>query len=182
MNGIYEFKVNTLHGEETHLDLFKGKVGLIVNTASKCGFTKQYEPLQKLYEKYRDKGFVVLGFPCNQFGEQEPGTNKEIDSFCQMNFGVSFPMFEKVEVNGDNKHPLFGYLTEKAPFQGFDKDHPIAQALHARFLENTPERLNSNDIKWNFTKFLVNRKGEVVERFESYIEPEEIASGIDALL
>ena len=112
---IYDFRVKTIRGEEQSLADYKGKVLLIVNTASKCGFTPQYKELQELYEQYRDRGFVVLGFPCNQFGNQEPGTEEEIEQFCQVNYGVTFPMFAKVDVNGENAHPLFQYLKEKAP-------------------------------------------------------------------
>lgn len=156
---IYKIKVKTIMGEETTLAPYKGKVILIVNVASKCGFTKQYAGLQSLHEKYEEKGFVVLGFPCNQFMHQEPGTEAEIQNFCQLNFGVNFPLFSKIDVNGDNTHPLYHYLKSRA--SGF---------------------LGSKAIKWNFTKFLVDREGKVIERFGSSTEPEEIEKDIEKLL
>lgn len=156
---IYDFRVKTIRGEEQSLADYKGKVLLIVNTASKCGFTPQYKELQELYEQYRDRGFVVLGFPCNQFGHQEPGTEEEIEQFCQVNYGVTFPMFAKVDVNGENAHPLFQYLKEKAPGV-----------------------LGTKAIKWNFTKFLVDRNGNVVARFASQTKPSELKNEIEELL
>ena len=153
---VYDFKVKTIMGEETTLEPYKGKVMLIVNVASKCGFTKQYAGLQELYEKYKDKDFVVLGFPCNQFMSQEPGTEKEIQNFCQVNFGVRFPLFAKIDVNGDDTHPLYVYLKSKA--SGF---------------------LGSESIKWNFTKFLVDKEGNVIERFGSSTEPSELKKDIE---
>jgi glutathione peroxidase len=156
---VYEIKVKTIHGEEKSMADYKGKLLLIVNTASKCGFTPQYKELQELYEKYKDQGFEVLGFPCNQFGHQEPGSESEIESFCQLNYGVTFPMFAKVDVKGENAHPLFVYLTEKAP--GI---------------------LGSKSIKWNFTKFLVDKNGKVVSRFAPQTKPSELKPEIEKLL
>ncbi|MCZ0755122.1 glutathione peroxidase [Anoxybacillus sp. J5B_2022] len=156
---IYDFTVKTIQGDEKTLTEYKGKVLLIVNTASKCGFTPQYKELQELYEQYRDKGFVVLGFPCNQFGHQEPGTEEEIAQFCELNYGVTFPMFAKVDVNGEHAHPLFVYLTEKAPGV-----------------------FGTKTIKWNFTKFLVDRNGNVVERFAPQTRPSELKKEIEKLL
>jgi glutathione peroxidase len=156
---VYEFEARKIDGEEVPLDQFKGDVLLIVNTASKCGFTPQYEELQSLYESYKDKGFSVLGFPCNQFLGQEPGDELEIDSFCRLNYGVTFPMFAKVDVKGENAHPLFKYLTETAPGV-----------------------MGSKGIKWNFTKFLIDRNGNVVDRFAPQTKPLEIESDIKALL
>jgi glutathione peroxidase len=156
---IYDFKVETIKGEETTLEAYKGDVLLIVNTASKCGFTPQYQGLQSLYETYKDKGFTILGFPCNQFGAQEPGTNEEILDFCELNFGVNFPMFEKVDVKGDDAHPLFLYLSTVAP-----------------------GLLGSKSIKWNFTKFLVDRKGHVIKRFAPTDKPETIEKDIQDLI
>jgi glutathione peroxidase len=156
---VYDFTVKTIRGKEQSLADYKGKVLLIVNTASKCGFTPQYKELQELYEQYRDRGFVVLGFPCHQFGHQEPGTEEEIEQFCQVNYGVTFPMFAKVDVNGENAHPLFQYLKEKA--SGV---------------------LGTKVIKWNFTKFLVDRNGNVVARFASQTRPSELKSEIEKLL
>lgn len=152
---IYDFSATTINGEEKSLEDYKGNVILIVNTASKCGFTPQFEGLQKLYEAYKDKGFVILGFPCNQFNNQDPGTDEEIDSFCRLNFGVTFPMFQKVDVKGDKAHPLFNFLTSEA--KGF----------------------LSKDMKWNFTKFLINKQGEVIERFAPQTKPESIRKKIE---
>lgn len=156
---VYGFKAKAINGEEQDLSLFKGKTLLIVNTASKCGFTSQYQGLEELYKKYSDRDFVVLGFPCNQFGGQEPGDNQEIGEFCRLNYGVSFPMFEKIEVNGDGAHPLYKYLCEQAP--GI---------------------LGSKAIKWNFTKFLVNKEGIPVKRFAPNDSPEKITGDIEGLL
>ncbi len=159
MATIYDFEIQGISGESVDFSSYKEKVLLIVNTASKCGFTPQYKGLESLYKAYKDKGFEVLGFPCNQFGKQEPGSGGEISEFCELNFGVSFPLFEKLEVNGDNTHPLFKYLKQKAPGV-----------------------FGTEAIKWNFTKFLVNRRGEVVKRFAPKDKPEAIASEVEALL
>ena len=159
MQSIYAFKVKTIQGAETTLEPYKGKVMLIVNVASKCGYTPQYDGLETLYKKYREKGFVVLGFPCNQFANQEPGTEEEIQNFCRVNFGVTFPMFSKIEVNGENAHPLYAYL--KSEQSGI---------------------LGTEAIKWNFTKFLVDKKGKVVARFGSSTKPKEIEEEIETLL
>jgi glutathione peroxidase-family protein len=156
---IYDYAWNTLSGKPFNMDLIKGKVVLIVNTASKCGFTPQYEGLQKLHEKYSPKGLVILGFPCNQFGSQEPGTQQEISEFCQVNYGVSFPMMDKIQVNGDNEHPLYKYLKNEKP-----------------------GLLGLKMIKWNFEKFLVNKDGVVVDRFASTTSPASISSNIEKLL
>ena len=158
-NSVYDFKVKNIKGEDVALSDFQGKTLLIVNTASKCGFTPQYEGLEKLYQKYADKGFAVLGFPCNQFGKQEPGNEEEIASFCDLNFKVSFPMFSKVEVNGAEASPLFDYLKNEAP--GI---------------------LGSKNIKWNFTKFLVNHEGKVLKRFAPKDKPESIESDVKNLI
>jgi len=177
---IYDFKVKTIDGQERSLEDFRGKVLLIVNTASQCGFTPQYEGLQKLYQKYHDRGFKVLGFPSNQF-EQEPASNSEIQQFCSVNFGVSFPMFAKVDVRGEKAHPLFKYLSSAVPFKGLDMKHPIGPKL-AEILQNDAEYLENKDIKWNFTKFLIDREGNVVDRFEPTTEPEAIAPVIEKYL
>lgn len=158
-DSIYQFQAKSLQGQEVDFSQYKGKVILVVNTASKCGFTYQYEGLQALHDKYHSAGLVILGFPCNQFGEQEQGNEGEISEFCQLNYGVSFPMFAKIEVNGPNTHPLFAHLKSAKP--GF---------------------LGSQKIKWNFTKFLINRDGEVVERFGSITKPQAIEAKIKALL
>lgn len=156
---IYEHEVVTLEGKTISLNEFKDQVLLIVNTASECGFTPQYEGLEKVYQSYKDRGFSVLAFPCNQFGKQEPGDSSDIANFCSTRFSVSFPMFEKVEVNGNNAHPLFQQLKSAAP-----------------------GLLGSKSIKWNFTKFLVNRTGKVVKRFAPKDKPEHLTQEIEALL
>lgn len=163
---IYDFIVNDRHGQEVSLDQYEGKVLLIVNTATQCGFTPQYDALQDLYEKYSPEGFVILDFPCNQFGNQAPGTDNEIYTFCESNYGISFPTFSKIEVNGSNAHPLYQYLVSQKGFAGFDESHPIAPKLIPMLTENDPDFMNKPSIKWNFTKFLIDRKGNVVERFE----------------
>ncbi len=156
---LYGFTADLLQGGVRSLGDYAGKVLLIVNTASNCGFTPQYEGLEALYRRYRERGLVILGFPCNQFGAQEPGTSSEIAGFCQKNYGVSFPLFARIDVNGDDAHPLFRYLKKKAP-----------------------GLLGSEGIKWNFTKFLVSREGEVVKRYAPALAPEAIAKDIEALL
>jgi len=156
---IYDFDVDTIHHEKTTLAPYKGKVMLIVNTASGCGFTPQFEGLEKLYKTYKSNGFVVLGFPCNQFAGQEPLDEKGIENFCRVNYGVTFPMFAKIDVNGANAHPLYKYLKQ-----------------HATGI------LGSEAIKWNFTKFLVNKEGKIVKRYAPSTSPESIASDIKKLL
>jgi glutathione peroxidase len=155
----YDFSARTLAGGDVELASFRGKVALIVNVASRCGFTPQYTGLEALYRKFKDQGFVVLGFPCNQFGKQEPGTEAEIQAFCETKFEVSFPMFAKVEVNGDGAHPLYQYLKKVAP--GF---------------------LGTTGIKWNFTKFLVSRDGKTITRFPPQSTPESLVEPIAAAL
>ena len=156
---IYDFEATTLDGQTRSLRDFEGKVLLIVNTASKCGFTPQYAGLEALYERFKDDGFAVLGFPCNQFGAQEPGDSGEIADFCQVNYGVSFPMFDKVDVNGPDAHPLYQFLKNELP--GI---------------------LGSEGIKWNFTKFLVGRDGRPIERFSPQTRPEALERIIKARL
>lgn len=156
---IYDFSALDIKGNEVPLSEYKDYVLLIVNTASKCGFTPQFEELEELYKEYKDKKFKVLGFPCNQFGNQEPGKEEDINEFCQLNYGVSFPMFSKVEVNGEDAHPLFDYLKE-----------------------NAKGLLGSKAVKWNFTKFLVDRDGKVVERFASATSPSKMKNDIEKLL
>ncbi|AWV32152.1 MULTISPECIES: glutathione peroxidase [Paenibacillus] len=156
---IYDFEVNTLKGEEESLSKYKGKVLLVVNTASKCGFTPQYKGLQEVYEKFKDRGFEVLGFPSNQFAGQEPGESNEIAEYCEINYGVTFPMFEKIDVKGDEAHPLFKYLSKEAPGV-----------------------LGSKSVKWNFTKFLVDQDGRVLKRFAPKTTPQQIESDISKLL
>jgi glutathione peroxidase len=163
---LYDFIARDIDGNDVSLEDYKGKVLLIVNTASKCGFTPQYKDLQKLYDKYQSRGFEILGFPCNQFMEQEPGTNEEIKAFCELNYGVTFPMFEKVQVNGKMAHPIFKYLKENSTFEGFDMSNPTYKIIDAMLKEKFPHFAVGNEIRWNFTKFLVDREGKVVKRFE----------------
>ncbi len=178
---VYGFNAQSITGEDIFLKDYKGKVLLIVNTASKCGFTAQFEGLEKLYEKYKDQ-FVILGFPSNQFKGQDPGTNAEIQNFCLINFGVTFPLFEKVDVRGENAHPLFDYLTNAKPFKGFNLDDELESKLYDITKKEYPEYLEDDSIKWNFTKFLISKEGVVVERYDSWITPEEIEKDIMKLL
>ncbi|MAY69705.1 MAG: glutathione peroxidase [Porticoccaceae bacterium] len=155
---IYDFSVPTSSGDQQSLGDYQGKVVLIVNTASKCGFTPQYEGLQRLHDKYSERGLVVVAMPCNQFGAQEPGSNAAVQEFCQLNYGLSFPVMGKIEVNGSGQHPLYAHLTKQA------------------------KGLITDSIKWNFTKFLVNRDGQVIERFAPVTKPEAISKNIEELL
>ncbi len=163
---VYDYKVLDVHGEEVSLEKYAGNVLLIINSATQCGFTPQYDELQDLYEKYAGEGFFVLDFPCNQFGHQAPGTNEEIVSFCDAGFGVKFPIFSKIEVNGENAIPLFKYLKSQKGFEGFDPAHVLATKLDEILTGIDPDYKNNSEIKWNFTKFLIDRQGNVVERFE----------------
>lgn len=156
MTTVYDFVARTIDGKNRKLSDYKGKVLLVVNVASKCGFTPQYKGLEAVYRRFKDRGFAVLGFPSNQFGEQEPGEESEIAEFCELNFGVTFPLFAKIDVNGANAHPLYRHLTSARP-----------------------GLLGSEGIKWNFTKFLVDRNGDVVKRYAPTTEPEEIAKDIE---
>lgn len=157
-NNFYQFEAKSLQGKPVKMDSYKGKIVLVVNTASKCGLTPQYEGLEALYKKYKDKGLVILGFPCNQFGKQEPGDEKSISEGCLINYGVSFPMFSKIEVNGDNAHPIYKYL--KSELGG----------------------LFGSKIKWNFTKFLIDSKGNPIKRFAPTTKPNKIENDIKQLL
>ena len=159
MTTIYDFQAELLEGQPQDLSAYQGKVVLIVNTASQCGLTSQFEGLEQLYQDYQQQGLVILGFPCNQFAHQDPLSNAEIGGFCQRNYGVSFPMFAKVDVNGPSAHPLYQYLSTQA--KGI---------------------LGTQRIKWNFTKFLINQKGEVIKRYAPIIKPEKIAKDIQRLL
>lgn len=156
--GFYDLSAVKMNGQNVSMEEYKGKVLLIVNTASKCGFTPQLAGLEELYKEYKDRGFEVLGFPCNQFANQDPGTNKEINEFCLLNYGVSFSMFEKIDVNGENTHPIYKYLKKEA------------------------KGVLGEKIKWNFTKFLVDSKGNVIKRYGSMTKPEKIKSDIEKLL
>ena len=159
MTTVYDFKAKSLDGKDIDLKQYQGKVLLIVNTASECGFTPQYKGLEAVYEQFRDKGVEVLGFPCNQFGSQEPGSNEEIGAFCERNYGVTFPLFDKIDVNGDAAHPLFKHLKSAAP-----------------------GLMGTEAIKWNFTKFLIRKDGRVYKRYAPQTEPKELMKDIEKLL
>ncbi len=158
LQNFYQFKAKSIEGNEINMSQYKGKVVLIVNTASKCGFTPQYEGLESLFKKYESKGLIILGFPCNQFMSQEPGNEADIAKFCSLKYNVNFPMFAKIDVNGSNTHPLYKYLKTK-----------LGGTL-------------GNDIKWNFTKFLIDRNGKPIKRFAPTIKPEELTEDIEKLL
>ncbi|OHV06219.1 glutathione peroxidase [Mycobacterium talmoniae] len=175
---IHEFSATTADGVSRSLDVYAGRVVLIVNVASKCGFTPQYEGLEALYQETRDRGLEILGFPCNQFGAQEPGTDAEIQDFCATNFGVTFPVFGKIEVNGPDAHPLFVHLRAEAPGDLGPSSGPLYEHIKA----TRPEALGTDEVKWNFTKFLVGRDGKVIRRFEPTVTPEQIKSEMVELL
>lgn len=155
---FYDFEARNINGQDVSMEDYKDKVVLVVNTASKCGLTPQYEELQDLYDEYRERGFEILGFPCNQFAKQDSGTNEEIHNFCQLNYGISFDMFEKIDVNGKDVHPLYKYL------------------------KNEAKGILSKEIKWNFTKFLVDDKGNVIKRYAPTVAPRKIKKDIEKLL
>lgn len=180
--GVYDFKVKDIKGKTISLSEYSGKLLLIVNTASKCGFTPQYEGLEKLYQKYKDQGLVILGFPSNQFLAQDPGSNEEISSFCKLNYGVTFPLFAKIDVRGKNADPLFRFLTEAAPFKGFELNKEGGRTIQGVIKEHYPENLEGNEVKWNFTKFLIGRDGAVKGRYEPTVTPEELDPVVKATL
>ena len=163
---VYDFNVTNDEGKEVSLSDYKGKVILIVNTATRCGFTPQYKELEELYQKYSQSGLEILDFPCNQFGQQAPGSIEEIHNFCTANFNIHFPQFDKIDVNGDNAHPLFTYLKSKQAFGGFDLNERLGKLLDDMMRKKDPEFDKNPDIKWNFTKFLIDRQGNVIKRFE----------------
>uniref|UniRef100_UPI003FEEC901 glutathione peroxidase n=1 Tax=Prevotella sp. TaxID=59823 RepID=UPI003FEEC901 len=182
MRTVYEFSVKDRKGKEVSLKEYANEVLLIVNTATKCGFTPQYEELEKLYEKYHSQGFEVLDFPCNQFGQQAPGTDESIHEFCKLNYGTEFPRFKKLKVNGDDADPLYKFLKEQKGFAGFDASHPLTPVLDKLLSESNPAYKENADIKWNFTKFLINKRGQVVARFEPTESIENIAKQIEEIL
>jgi len=177
---IYDLNVKDASGSEVSLADYKGKVLLIVNTATGCGFTPQYEGLEALYEKYRDQGFEILDFPCNQFGNQAPGTNEEIVSFCQLKYNVSFKTFAKIDVNGQNEIPLYTWLKEQQPEE--EVKGAKAKMTHAMLTKISKSVEKPGDILWNFTKFLVDRDGNAVKRFDPTVEPAKIDSQIAELI
>ena len=155
---FYEYSANNIFGDQVNMEEYRGKILLVVNTASNCGFTPQFKELEQLYKEYKDKGLEILGFPCNQFGKQEPGTNKEVVEFCQLNYGVTFDMFEKIHVNGDNAHPIYKYLRKES------------------------KGIAGNKIKWNFTKFLIDPKGKVLKRYSPRVAPLDLKEDIESLI
>ncbi len=181
MKTVYDFTVKDKKGEDVSLGEYKGKVLLIVNTATGCGFTPHYEPLEAMYRDLRDKGFEILDFPCNQFANQAPGSDEEIHSFCQLKYGTEFPQFAKVEVNGDNADPLFAYLATEKPFTGFGKGLKIA--LLKKYSDMNNKQFGDKAyIRWNFTKFLVDRDGVVLERFEPTADMADVRKAVEKLL
>lgn len=179
---VLDFTVKDRKGNDVALSSYKGKVLLIVNTATKCGFTPQYEELEALYKSYKDKGLEILDFPCNQFGNQAPGTDEEIAQFCSLNYGTEFPQFKKIEVNGPGEDPLFTFLKKEKGFEGFNLEHPIGKLLAEMMEKNDPDYASKPDIKWNFTKFLVDQEGKVIARYEPTHDIKLIEQDIAKLL
>ncbi len=180
MAKIYDFKALNNKNVEIDFSQYEGKILMIVNTASKCGFTPQYDGLEALYQKYKDNGLVIIGFPCDQFAGQEPGSNEQIEEFCRINHGVTFPLMAKTEVNGANAEPIFEYLKAQAPseeYKGFK-----AKASAALFKKISKSMEKDSDIKWNFTKFLINRDGTVIKRYPPTTEPKDIEKDINSML
>jgi glutathione peroxidase len=180
MAKIYDFKALNNKGAEVDFAQFEGKVLMIVNTASKCGFTPQYDGLEALYQQYKEKGLVILGFPCDQFAHQEPGSNEEIAEFCRINHGVTFPLMAKIDVNGANAAPVFEYLKAQAPTEEYKGLK--AKATHAMLKGISKSVEKDSDILWNFTKFLVSRDGATIKRFPPTAEPEEMEEDLKAML
>ena len=179
---IYDFNVENAAGVEVSLKDYAGQVILVINSATECGFTPQYDNLQDLFEKYGGDGFVILDFPCNQFGHQAPGSIEEIVSFCDSRYGITFPIFSKIEVNGDNENPLYTFLKSQKGFAGFNPEHPLTPMIESVLGRTAPDYMQSSDIKWNFTKFLIDREGNVVERFEPTADIAEVEEKIASLL
>lgn len=179
---LYDFEVMAQKNQPLPLSQYKGKVVLIVNTASKCGFTFQYQDLQRLYDKYNSKGFEILDFPCDQFGGQSPESDEQTTEFCQLNYGTTFAQLQQIEVNGENESPLYTWLKSEKGFFGFDRNNPVSQKLDDRLKKVDPDYAKSSDIKWNFTKFLIDREGNVVARFEPTADINRIDNMIQAQL
>ena len=180
MATIYDFKALSNRGEEVDMAQYRGKVLMIVNTASKCGFTPQYDGLEALYQKYKDQGLVIIGFPCDQFAHQEPGSDEEIAEFCRINHGVTFQLMKKVDVNGENAHPIFEYLKSQAPTEEYKGLK--AKATHTMLKGISKSAKKESDILWNFTKFIISRDGAVVKRFPPTTEPADFENDIKEML
>ena len=174
---IYGFEVKAMNGTMVPLSDYKGKVMLVVNTATGCGFTPQYEDLQKIYDEFKDKGLEILDFPCNQFREQAPGSDEEIHSFCKGRFGITFPQFSKIDVIGENADPLFKYLSENTKFEGLGKGVKV-KLLSAAVKSVDKDYQNNSNVKWNFTKFLIGRDGNIIARFEPTVGMEEVRAAV----
>ena len=178
---VYDFKVKDQKGNDVSLEIYKGKVLLIVNTATGCGFTPHYDPLESMYKEFKDRGFEILDFPSNQFAGQAPGSDDEIHEFCTMKFGTEFPQFAKIDVNGENADPLFAYLASQKPFEGFGKG--LKNAMLNKFAKMNNKKFGDKTyIGLNFTKFLINREGEVIARFEPTIDMNIVKEAVEALL
>ena len=177
---IYDVKVTAADGSEISMEDYKGKVILVVNTATGCGFTPHYEPIEKMYESYHDKGFEVLDFPCNQFGNQAPGDNEEIHTFCKGRFGITFPQYAKIDVNGENAIPLYQWITSSTKFDGFDG--PAKLVLGPVVKKMDKDYKNNGNIKWNFTKILIDRNGDIIARFEPTRSLDEVKAKIVSVL
>ncbi len=182
MRTVYDFSLPDTKGNDVSLSEYKGKVLLIVNTATACGFTPQYEELEAMYRNMKAEGFEILDVPCNQFGNQAPGTDEEIAEFCRVNFGTEFSLFSKSDVNGENELPLYTWLKSEKGFEGFDKENSLSPRLESMFDKADPDWRSKSDIKWNFTKFLINRQGEVVARFEPTADMSKVEAHIKAEL
>ena len=181
MKTVYDFTVKDIQGNDVSLSEYQGKVLLIVNTATGCGFTPHYDPLEAMYKEFREKGFEILDFPCNQFANQAPGTEDEIHSFCTLKFGTEFPQFAKIDVNGDNADPLFAYLATEMPFKGFGKG--LKNAALSKFADMNNKKYGEKTyIGWNFTKFLVDREGKVIARFEPTVDMKKVRAAAEAAL
>lgn len=180
---IYDFTVKDIKGQDVSLKSYEGKVLLIVNVASKCGLTPQYEGLETLYKQYKDQGLEILAFPCNQFLEQEPGTNEEILDFCSVNYNVTFPLFDKIDVNGKDESPLYTFLKSKAPFKGYPEGYEKFADQLTMIHQKTGSGFEKGDaIKWNFGKFLISKDGKTILRFEPMVAPADLKADIEKML
>ena len=178
---IYDFTITTGKGESLNLSDYKGKVIMVVNTATGCGFTPQYEPIEQMYRDYHDQGLEILDIPCNQFGKQAPGTDEEIHEFCTLHYNTTFPQMKKSDVNGENELPLYTYLKSEKGFEGFD-EHKYKELLEKKFAAEDPDWDKKSDIKWNFTKFIIDRDGKVVARFEPTADMAAVEECVKTLL